>query len=45
MGDYGYKLIHDIYTQYCDPNVNTPSITEKHKPHKKPFFSLINNSR
>ena len=43
IGDYGYKLIHSIYLNYCNPIFDVPSITGKQNYHKKPFFRLIIN--
>lgn len=45
LGDYGYKLIHSIYLNYCNPIFDTPTIVGNQNHHKKPFFRLIVNNK
>ena len=45
LGDYSYKLIHNIYANYCDPNFNIPSITYRQNSHKTPILKLIVNNK
>jgi|GEM_PF-1616877 len=45
IGDYGYKLIHSIYLNYCNPIFDAPSIDGKQNYYRKPFFRLIVNNK
>ena len=45
LGDYGYKLIHGIYSKYCYPDFYAPSITEKrYNPVKSLLKLIVNNN-
>jgi len=43
MGDYGYKVISNIYANYCNPNLDIPCTTDKKNYPQKPFLTLLIN--
>ena len=45
LGDYGYKLIRDIYTNYCHPDFSSPSVVNRKKYHARSFLKLIVNNK
>ena len=45
LGDYSYKLIHNIYANYCDPSFSLPSITCRQPSRKKPILKLVVNNK
>lgn len=45
LGDYGYKLIHGIYLEYCSPEFVIPSITAKKSHPIRTFLKLVVNNK
>jgi len=43
LGDYSYKLIHDIYIKYCQLEFAAPFISDKKSFLKRPYLKLIIN--
>lgn len=44
IGDYGYKLIHPIYSQYITENFKAPSVANTKNSFVKSFLKLIINN-
>lgn len=47
LGDYSYRLIHNIYAKYCDPIWILPSMNsvQSHPISSKPLLKLIINNK
>ncbi len=45
LGDYSYRLIHNIYIKYCEPYWILPSMTGTQTSQSKPFLKLIINNK
>ncbi len=45
LGDYGYKLIHNIYANYCNPQFNLPTGAQNRNYYEKPILKLIVNNK
>lgn len=45
VGDYGYKLIHSIYLNYCNPSFDAPNILGNQNNHRKSLLTLVVNNK
>jgi hypothetical protein len=43
LGDFGYRLIRDIYAKFCNPKYSPPSAVDKKITQRKPILKLITN--